>query len=73
MAMEFNPNMGTGSKQLENKLCTFSGHFYARNGFWCRLNLLENMLNAGFLCTIVLVCENWEKKIPVCMCCILYE
>ena len=20
------------------------------------------MLNAGFLCTIVLVCENWKKK-----------
>ena len=30
--------------------------------FWCRLNLLENMLNAGFLFTIVLVCENWKKK-----------
>ena len=29
--------------------------------FWCRLNLLENMSNAGFLCTIVLVCENWKK------------
>ena len=28
--------------------------------FWCRLNLLENMLNARFLCTIVLVCENWN-------------
>ena len=21
---------------------------------------MENMLNAGFLCTIVLVCENWS-------------
>ena len=33
MAMEFSPNMGAGSKQLECKLCTFSGHFDARNGF----------------------------------------
>ena len=58
MAMEFSPNMGAGSKQFECNLCTFSGHFDARNGFWCKLNLLENMLNARFLCTIVLVCEN---------------
>ena len=50
----------------------FLGILMLETDFWCRLNLLENMLNAEFLCTIVLVCENW-KKIPVCMCCILYE
>ena len=33
MAMELSPNMGAGSKQFECKLCTFSGHFAARNGF----------------------------------------
>ena len=33
-----------------------------KRDFWCRLNLLENMLNVGFLFTIVLVCENWKKK-----------
>ena len=33
MAMEFSPNMGVESKQFECKLCTFSGHFDARNGF----------------------------------------
>ena len=50
----------------------FLGILMLETDFWCRLNLLENMLNAAFLCTIVLVCENW-KKIPDCMCCILYE
>ena len=33
-----------------------------KTDFWCRLNLLQNMLNAGFWYTIVLVCENWKKK-----------
>ena len=50
-----------GSKQFECKMCTLSGNFDARNIFWYRLNLLENILDAGFLCTIVLVCENWKK------------
>ena len=40
----------------------FLGILMQETDFWCRLNLLENMLNAGFLCTIVLVCENWKNK-----------
>ena len=50
----------------------FMGIVMAETDFWCRLNLLENMLNAGVLFTILLVCEI-GNKIPVCMCCILYE
>ena len=32
-----------------------------------RLNLLENTMNARFLCTTVYCLENW-KECPVCMC-----
>ena len=35
-----------------------------------RLNLLENTIDAGFLCTTVYYLENW-KEIPVCMCHVL--
>ena len=38
--------------------------------FWCRLNLLENIKDVGFLCTIVYHLENM-KEFPVCMCCVL--
>ena len=39
----------------------FLGILMPETDFWCRLNLLENMLNTGFLCIVVLVCENWKK------------
>ena len=35
-----------------------------------RLNLLENTMDAGFLCTNVYCLENW-KEFPVCMCRVL--
>ena len=35
-----------------------------------RLNLLENVMDAGFLCTTVYYLENW-KEFPVCMCRVL--
>ena len=40
----------------------FLGILMQETNFWCRLNLLENMLNARLLRTIVLVCESWKKK-----------
>ena len=39
----------------------FMGIVMPETDFWCRLNLLENMLNVGFLFTILLVCENWKN------------
>ena len=73
MAMEFSPNMGAGSKQFECKLCTFSRHFDARNGFLVQVKPAGKYVECWIVVfLIVLVCENW-KKIPVCMCCIMYE
>ena len=51
-----------GSKQFECKLCTFSRHFDARNGFLMQVKPVGKYVDAGFLCTIVLVCENWKKN-----------
>ena len=35
-----------------------------------RWNLLENTMDAGFLCANVYCLENW-KEFLVCMCCVL--
>ena len=47
---------------LDANCVHFLGILMLETDFWCRLNLLENMLNAGFLCTIVLVCNKLEKN-----------
>ena len=47
---------------LNSNYVHFLGIFMSETDFWCRLNMLENMLNAGFLYAIVLVCENWKKN-----------
>ena len=49
----------------------FLGILMLEMDFWCRLNLLENTMDVGFLCTTVYCLENWKKKIPVCMCSVL--
>ena len=51
-----------GQNSLNANCVHFLGILMLETDFLCRLNLLKNMLNAGFLCTIVLVCENWKKN-----------
>ena len=54
-------------KNLNANCVHFLGILMPETDFWCRINLLENMLNAGFLFTIVLVCENWKKFQSACV------
>ena len=65
------PTWGLTQNSLNANCVHFLGILMPETNFWCMLNLLENMLNAGFLCTIVLVCENWIFFFSVCMCFIL--
>ena len=53
---------GLAQKSLNANYVHFLCILMQETDFWCRLNLLENMLNAGFLCTIVLVCEYWKNS-----------
>ena len=64
MAMELSPNMGAGLKKnsLNANYVHFLGILMLEMDFWCRLNLLENTMDVGFLCTTVYCLENWKKK-----------
>ena len=48
----------------------FMGILMPETDFLCKLNLLENIMDARFLCTTGYCLENW-KEFPVCMCCVL--
>ena len=48
MAMEFSPNMGAGSKLFKYKLCTFYGHFDARNGFFVQVKPIGKYVECWF-------------------------
>ena len=66
------PTWGMTQNSLNANRVHFLGILMLETNFWCRLNLLENMLNDGFLCTIVLVCEKLEKKKKIQSACVVF-
>ena len=64
------PTWELSQNSLNANCVHFLGILMLETDFWCRLNLLEKIMDAEFLCTTVYCLENW-KEFLVCMCCVL--